>query len=68
MDSLRFDILTSKIHGYSHLLDSIFRSLRTGQLHDPRMRDAILADLRMIAHGLDKIAAELEEQDGKPLS
>ena len=60
MDRLRFDILTSKIHGHSTLLDGLFRSLRAGQLHDQRMREAILADLRMIAHGLDKIAAELE--------
>ena len=50
MDRLRFDIL----------LDALFRSLRAGQLHDPRMREAILADLRMIAGSLTRIAAELE--------
>ena len=60
IDRLRFDILVSKIHGYSHILDGLFRSMRSGQWHDPRMRYAILADLRMISHSLAKIVAELE--------
>ena len=60
MARLRFDILTSKIHGYSCLLHDLFRSLRRGQMRDPRMREAILADMRMIAGSLAKIAAELE--------
>ena len=61
----RLDVLASRTWGYSRRLDDLWKGIRSGQLHDPMMRQAIIAEYKCLSRGLEKIGMELEQDTRK---